>query len=57
MKKTYENPILHIVRLQHPTQLLQGTTTRGLFSDDTPTSGWGAGGASSRQFGWDYDEE
>ena len=57
MKKSYQHPILYIVRLQHQTQLLQGTTIQGQFSNDAPSGGWDAGGASSRQGGWDDDEE
>lgn len=57
MKKLYQTPTLHIVRLQHQTQLLQGTTTQGQFSDDAPTGGWDEGGANSRRGGWDDEEE
>ena len=55
MKKSYQTPTLHTVRLQHQTQLLQGTTTQGKFTNGTP-SGWDAGGASSRRGGWDDEE-
>ena len=54
MKKTYDKPTLHIVRLQHQAQLLQGTCTiQGKFTNDAPTNGWDAGGAASRRRGWD----
>ena len=54
MKKSYQTPTQHVVRLQHQTQLLQGTNTpKGKFSDDAPTGGWDAGGAGSRRGGWD----
>jgi hypothetical protein len=56
MKKSYLKPALNIVILQHQTQLLQGTTTHGKFTNGTP-SGWDAGGASSRRGGWDDYEE
>lgn len=57
MKKSYQTPTLHIVRLQHQTQLLQGTTTQGKFIDDEPTGGWDEGGANSRRGGaWDDEE-
>ena len=56
MKKSYQTPTLHIVRLQHQTQLLQGTTTQGKFIDDAPSGGWDAGGANSRRGGWDDEE-
>ncbi|MBQ3632233.1 MAG: hypothetical protein II949_13530 [Prevotella sp.] len=56
MKKTYQPPTLHIVRLQHQAQLLQGTTTQGKFIDDTPPGGWDEGGANSRRGGWDDEE-
>ena len=56
MKKSYQTPTLHIVRLQHQTQLLQGTTPKGIFSNDAPTNGWDAGGANSRRGGWDVEE-
>ena len=57
MKKSYQTPTLYIVRLQHQTQLLQGTTTtQGKFIDDAPTGGWDEGGANSRRGGWDDEE-
>jgi len=56
MKKSYQTPTLRIVRLQHQTQLLQGTTTQGKFNDSTPSVGWDAGGANSRRGEWDDEE-
>jgi hypothetical protein len=57
MKKSYQSPTLHIVRLQHQTQLLQGTTTtQGKFINDEPPGGWDEGGANSRRGGWDDEE-
>ena len=55
MKKSYQHPALHIVRLQHQAQLLQGTI-QGKFSNDAPSGGWDTGGASSRRGGWDDEE-
>ena len=58
MKKSYQTPTLHTVRLQHQTQLLQGTTTtQGHFNDNTPIGGWDAGGANSRRGGWDDERD
>lgn len=57
MKKSYQTPTLHTVRLQHQTQLLQGTTTQGKFIDDAPSGGWDAGGANSRRGGWDDERD
>ena len=56
MKKSYQTPTLHTVRLQHQTQLLQGTNTQGQFNDNTPSGGWDSGGANSRRGGWDDEE-
>ena len=56
MKKSYQTPTLRIVRLQHQTQLLQGTNTQGQFNDNTPSGGWDSGGANSRRGGWDDEE-
>jgi hypothetical protein len=57
MKKSYQPPTLYIVRLQHQTQLLQGTTTQGQFNENEPPGGWDEGGANSRRGGaWDDEE-
>lgn len=55
MKKSYQTPALHIVMLQHQTQLLDGSI-HGRFTDSAPTGGWDAGGASSRQGDWEDED-
>ena len=55
MKKSYQTPALHIVMLQHQTQLLDDSI-QGLFTDSAPTGGWDAGGASSRQGDWEDED-
>ena len=53
MKKSYQTPTLHLVMLQQQAQLLQNTAPQGKFSNEGPAGGWDAGGAASRQDGWD----
>ena len=54
MKKSYQKPYIQHILMQHADTLLQGSP-KGRFSDDRP-SGWDAGGANSRQGGWDDEE-
>ena len=55
MKKSYQRPYIQNILMQHAATLLQGSP-KGKFSDDRPAGGWDAGGANSREGGWDDQE-
>ena len=58
MKKSYDKPTIHIITLQHSTQLLQARQ-KGRFTDEAPAGGWGVAqskGWKSTDF-WGNEEE
>ena len=55
MNKSYQRPYIQHIIMQHAAALLQGSP-KGRFSEYGPSGGWDAGGANSRQGGWDDEE-